>query len=120
VITGNSLFVRNGIKTNFSNSGTFISRGHNLSNDAAGGNSGTLPGGLLNASGDIRNRNPLIIALTNNGGPTETRALQAGSPAINAGDDAMAPPRDQRGYTRSGVSDIGAFEVGGTAPTPAL
>ena len=32
---------------------------------------------------------------------------------LDAGDDSAAPPLDQRGYVRSGVSDIGAFEYGG-------
>jgi hypothetical protein len=43
------------------------------------------------------------------------------SPAINAGDDNRAPSTDQRGYYRSGVSDIGAFEFGGIVPvTPSV
>jgi hypothetical protein len=112
----NTLFVRNGLKGNFSNEATFSSRGHNLANDAAGGDSGTGPGGLLDAPGDIRNTNPLIVALADNGGPTQTRALQAGSPAINAGDDTLAPDADQRGYLRNHISDIGAFEVDGLLP----
>jgi hypothetical protein len=56
--------------------------------------------------------NPQLAALTNNGGPTDTRALLSNSPAINMGNDTNAPTRDQRYYTRSGVSDIGAFESG--------
>jgi len=61
--------------------------------------------------------------LANNGGPTQTRALAAGSPAIDAGNNTVcaAPPinnLDQRGQTRpvdgdgnaSAVCDIGAFE----------
>jgi hypothetical protein len=59
---------------------------------------------------------PLLGPLTDNGGPTLTHALQAGSPAINGGDPA-APPQDQRGYGRVGVPDVGAFEYGGVAPT---
>jgi len=51
--------------------------------------------------------------LGDNGGPTLTHALQPGSPAINRGDPA-APPRDQRGYGRLGVPDVGAFEFDGT------
>ena len=43
-------------------------------------------------------------------------ALLPNSPAINAGNDANAPPRDQRGYLRNGTSDIGAFEFGGIIP----
>jgi hypothetical protein len=58
---------------------------------------------------------PLLGPLADNGGPTLTLALQPGSPAINRGDPA-APPRDQRGYSRAGVPDVGAFEFGGSAP----
>jgi CSLREA domain-containing protein len=96
------------------NSGTIVSLGHNLSNDAAGGPGGSAPGGFLNAAGDIRNTDPQLGSLVNNGGPTQTYALLPGSAAINAGDDAFAPKLDQRGYVRLGVSDIGAFEFGGT------
>ena len=59
---------------------------------------------------------PLLDPLANNGGPTLTRALQPGSPAIDRGDPA-APPQDQRGYGRTGVPDVGAFEFGGVATT---
>ena len=58
---------------------------------------------------------PLLGPLANNGGPTLTHALQPGSPAINRGDPA-APPRDQRGYGRLGVPDVGAFEFNGGSP----
>jgi hypothetical protein len=113
VTTGNSLFVRGGLKPNFFNDATFRSNGNNLSNDAAGGFPGTGPGGLLNAHGDIRNTNPLLQALADNGGPTQTCALQWNSMAVNFGNDTMAPARDQRGVPRNGVSDIGAYEYSG-------
>jgi len=58
---------------------------------------------------------PLLGPLQYNGGPTFTRALQSNSPAVNHGDP-NAPVQDQRGYYRAGVSDIGAFEFGGTVP----
>ena len=61
--------------------------------------------------------NPLLRPLADYGGPTVTHALQPGSPAINRGDPA-APPRDQRGYGRLGVPDVGAFEFNGIPPTP--
>jgi hypothetical protein len=65
---------------------------------------------------------PNLGLLQNNGGPTETRALLAGSIAINAGDDALAVdpggnplPTDQRGagYPRivGGTVDMGAYEL---------
>jgi hypothetical protein len=44
-------------------------------------------------------------------------ALLSTSPARDAGDNGFAPPGDQRGYARSGVSDIGAFEFNGIPPT---
>jgi hypothetical protein len=60
--------------------------------------------------------------LQSNGGPTQTVALEQGSPAIDAGDNAIcaaAPPTglggiDQRGFARfrhgDNLCDIGAFE----------
>jgi hypothetical protein len=56
--------------------------------------------------------NPVIGALKDNGGPTATRALLPGSPAINAGTNTGAPPNDQRGFKRpiNTISDIGAYE----------
>lgn len=55
---------------------------------------------------------PKLSPLANNGGPTLTMALLPGSPAIDAGDNASAPPTDQRGIPRPvGVAaDIGAYE----------
>jgi len=126
VILRNTLFLQGAAGANLVNDtapgggGTITSQGSNLSSDDAGaGNSATGPGGFLNNPGDIRNTDPkLDNVLKDNGGKTDTVALLAGSPAINAGKDALAPPTDQRGYLRIGVSDIGAFEFGGTSPTP--
>jgi hypothetical protein len=59
----------------------------------------------------------LLGPLQNNGGPTLTHALLAGSPAIDAGDPSFTPPPfyDQRGpgFRRvvNGRIDIGSFEV---------
>ena len=52
--------------------------------------------------------NPLIGALANNGGQTNTHALSVSSPARNAGAGCWAA--DERGVARDGVCDIGAFE----------
>jgi hypothetical protein len=56
--------------------------------------------------------NPVLGQLKNNGGSTSTRALLAGSPAIDAGTNASAPLTDQRGFNRpvNVVTDMGAFE----------
>jgi len=53
-----------------------------------------------------------IGALADNGGPTQTHALLAGSPAIDAADAAASPATDQRGTARpqGAGHDIGAFE----------
>jgi hypothetical protein len=50
--------------------------------------------------------------LQDNGGPTETHALLPGSPAIDVGTCAGAPPADQRGVARpqGADCDIGAYE----------
>jgi hypothetical protein len=59
--------------------------------------------------------NARLGPLQNNGGPTMTMALVAGSPAIGHADNALAPATDQRGVTRRDVAgeltDIGAFEL---------
>ena len=117
VAVGNTIFKSGASGENIYSAAHFVSAGHNLSNDAAGGDNGVGPGGLLNQPGDIRNTNPQIGPLADNGGPTKTMALLPNSPAIDAGNDANAPPRDQRGYLRNGTSDIGAFEFDGIIPT---
>ncbi len=64
----------------------------------------------------------LDTTLTNNGGPTETHALVAGSPAIDAVTGTCPPPDfDQRGETRpqGAACDIGSFEIM-AAPSPDL
>ncbi|MBK9609476.1 MAG: DUF11 domain-containing protein [Betaproteobacteria bacterium] len=59
--------------------------------------------------------NPLLGPLASNGGPTQTRALLAASPAINAGANPFPLAFDQRGdpYLRDfgGQPDIGAYEL---------
>jgi CSLREA domain-containing protein len=64
---------------------------------------------------------PLLGPLADNGGPTPTHALLAGSPAIDAGPRAALThipcvPRDQRGVVRpqGPACDVGAYEY---APT---
>ncbi len=62
------------------------------------------------------NAEPLLAPLVANGGPTQTQALQPGSPAINhvpLANPACSATTDQRGVNRPQGSgcDIGAFEV---------
>ena len=51
-----------------------------------------------------------IESLADNGGPTLTHALLAGSPAIDTADIAVCPATDQRGVARDVACDVGAFE----------
>lgn len=89
--------------------GTVVDGGHNLveSQAAASNDCGFVNG----ANGNIVGSDPQLIPLANNGGSTQTHALLAGSPAIDAGDTTLTT--DQRGEPRpSGAADdIGAYEV---------
>ena len=51
-----------------------------------------------------------VDVLADNGGPTLTHALLAGSPAIDAANTAVCPTTDQRGITRDAACDAGAYE----------
>jgi len=63
--------------------------------------------------GALSRTDPDLRKLADNGGPTLTQALEAGSPAIAAGDDTKCPAEDQRHFARpAGRCDIGAFETG--------
>ena len=83
--------------------GTLTSHGHNL-------DSGKTCG--FTQTGDVAGVNPRLAQLAQNGGPVPTVALLAGSPAINAGNNAACPATDARGIARpqGGVCDIGAYE----------
>lgn len=63
--------------------------------------------------------NPQLGALSDNGGPTLTIPLLAGSPAISGGLNAACPATDQRGFFRvDGQCDAGAYEAGAVAFVP--
>jgi CSLREA domain-containing protein len=86
--------------------GTFASD-HNLDSDNTCG---------FTSPGDLPGVAPLLGPLANNGGPTDTQALLAGSPAIDAGNNATCLATDQRGVTRpqGPACDMGAFEASAT------
>lgn len=108
-------------------SGAFMSQGFNLIGNG-NGSTGFVNGASadqVGANGALLN--PLLGPLAYNGGPTQTHALLAGSPALDKGGPvAFALPRDQRGSLRiidqptipaaagGNQSDIGAYE----APPP--
>ncbi len=93
-----------------STGGQVVSLGYTLDRD------GTCATGAL---GDLPSTDPLLGPLADNGGPTHTHLLLAGSPAIDAGDDLSCTLQDQRGVARpqdgdgDGMAhcDLGAVEV---------
>jgi hypothetical protein len=103
--------------------GDFISLGFNLIGTA------TTNCALFElGSTDLANVGALLGPLASNSGPTQTHALLAGSPAIDAGNPAppgsganACPATDQRGNARpqGARCDIGAFELVPAAPPAA-
>lgn len=89
--------------------------GRNLEDSGA-----TSTCGLSSASHDVLvapGASGVASALASNGGPTQTLALSASSPAIGAGGACTDPANngaalttDQRGLPRAATCDIGAFE----------
>jgi hypothetical protein len=96
--------------------GPFISDGYNLirvKEDSTGFTDGVNHDLVGTAASP---RNAFLGQLQLYGGTTPTIPLNPSSPAINAGNDATAPNRDQRGFVRAGTSDIGAYEFNGSQP----
>jgi predicted outer membrane repeat protein len=94
------------------------------------GGSGGLTNGVNGNQVGVANPGLDPRGLQNNGGPTKTIALAAGSPAIDKGSNALALDpsigqpltTDQRGFPRvvGGRIDIGAFEVQSQIATVAV
>jgi predicted outer membrane repeat protein len=113
--------------------GAVTDGGHNIDDGTTCGFTGT----------SLSNMNPMLAALANNGGPTQTIALCTGtgapsagctgaSPAIDGGDESVCSTTtgpapvdnlDQRGFIRPGTASancsIGAFEANSPGPPPA-
>lgn len=89
--------------------------GHNLIGDDTG------CGGLTNGLNDdlVTVPDPGLQSLADNGGQTDTVALQPQSPAIGAGEPATCSSTDQRGDSRklgTRGCDVGAYDTQGVAP----
>lgn len=102
---GNSIVAGNTASNGPDLSGTVVSTGNNLIGDVSGATG-------FGAT-DLQNVDPQLQSLGDNGGPTFTMALADTSPALDAGNDVLAPMTDQRGIMRpqGRQSDIGAFET---------
>ncbi len=94
--------------------GSLNSQDYNLVEDTTGC---TIVGTTAH---NITGQSPNLGAVSDNGGPTPTRALLAGSPAINAGLCVAGVSVDQRGLFRPGISDphcdMGAYEANAGLP----
>ncbi len=89
--------------------GPITDEGYNLDDDGTCGLSSAAP------FYDLPSTNPLLdpTGLQNNGGPTQTIALESGSPAIGqVNNGLLCPPTDQRGNARSVPCAIGAYDNG--------
>ncbi len=107
-----------------------ISIGGSIVANNTGGNCSSFGGGVsdqgynlesgtdcgFTGTGSLQNTDPLLdpSGLQNNGGPTQTIALQQGSPAIDQIPSASCPATDQRGVSRPDngemTCDMGAYE----------
>ncbi|MCE9555851.1 MAG: hypothetical protein K8T91_21085 [Planctomycetes bacterium] len=87
--------------TNYAKTGTVVETG--LTNIIR--NNGGFTGGVFS------NADPLLGALADNGGPTDTMLPGLGSPAIDNGTLAGSPSTDQRGLARTAPIEIGAVEI---------
>ncbi len=119
ITLSNSIVANNIANTSPDCSGLVNSAGYNLIGD-------TIGCSFSSTTGDQLNVDPKLGDLQDNGGPTFTHWLYAGSPAIDGGNpagclDHLGSPlaTDQRGFTRpmdgdsdgSNVCDVGAYEV---------
>jgi CSLREA domain-containing protein len=122
--TGNGAQIAGGAMSHYPGRATVTLRNTIVANSPSGGNCGGAVddgGGNLtypDASCPGLNADPVLGPLANNGGPTLTHALGAGSAAIDLGDDSNCPATDQRGVARPyGVHcDIGAYEIENQPP----
>jgi hypothetical protein len=107
-VTNSPLTVRGTIIAESSNGGevwgVVTDAGYNICSDGTAG---------FTATGSLNNTDPLLGPLANNGGPTLTVGLYAGSPALDRIPSGY-PPTDERGVSRpqGPAAEVGAYERG--------
>jgi len=115
-VTNATVTVQNSIIANSPHGGevwgTILDGGYNICSDGSAN---------LSAIGSLNNTDPLLEALSDNGGPTPTMALLVGSPARDAMPSGF-PRTDQRGVSRpqGPAADIGAFEADFISAAPSI
>lgn len=116
---GNTIIANNTSTTtaNRDVNGTFITLGNNLIGDGTGSTSFVNGVNGDQVGTTLSPINPLLGPLTNNGGFTNTMELLPGSPALEAGNNALNPVGNQYDQRQSpylrivnSTIDIGAFE----------
>ena len=122
--TPNQLRLTNVIFANNSGGNRFVSWGINNPAQFDGGGNQQWPqirpmggGNEVPATTSVVFADPLLAALANNGGLTPTIAIPSNSVARNGGvSNENVTSFDQRGFSRVGIPDRGAFEFSAEAP----
>lgn len=122
--TPNQLRLTNVVLANNSGGNRFVSWGINNAAQFDGGGNQQWPqvrpmsgGNEVAATATVVFADPLLSALADNGGITSTMAIASNSAARNGGvSNADVSAVDQRGFSRVGAPDRGAFEFGAEAP----
>ncbi len=128
VYNSGTLTIQNSIIAGNSNNGGLPAP--DLATDTAGNPSATTSvsytlignttgSGVAGGTGNLLNQTAVLGPLANNGGPTQTMKLNAGSPAVGAGSTTLAAnaglTTDQRGAgfarTVNGNTDMGAYQT---------
>ncbi len=136
-IAGNTAVISGGLYFNSFNSGialssTIIANNVGTPDDILGAGNVAGDNNLVfdssgfsfTGSGNITGVNPMLDVLASNGGLTQTMALKAGSPAIDAGNNVASLSFDQRGIgfarLQGAKTDIGAYETASPIPVASL
>ena len=113
LVAQNSAPTRPDVSTNGESEFAFVfSRFSLIGNGTGSGITNTDGNQVGNVAPNSSPIDPRLGPLADNGGPTRTHALLAGSPAIDAASAQDCPPTDQRGVSRpqGTACDIGSYE----------